>query len=98
MRNWASSPRPSFALAYHLDGTFVLSWLICQRDSITCRVLHAEETTMRLLAICWTAGWIIAGIYIADKKGRSKARAAIDALLFGPFVLLLTFAKQAKKK
>jgi hypothetical protein len=53
---------------------------------------------MRLLAICWTAGWIIAGIYIADKKGRSKVRAAIDALLFGPFVLLLTFAKQAKKK
>jgi len=53
---------------------------------------------MRLLAICWMAGWVIAGIYVADKKGRSKARAVIDALLFGPFVLLLIFAKQAKKK
>jgi hypothetical protein len=61
--------------------------------------LHIEETTMRLLAICWTAGWVIAGIYIAAKSGRSKARAAVEALLLGPFVLLLlSFAKQAKKK
>jgi hypothetical protein len=45
------------------------------------------------------AGWVIAGIYIAGKKGRSRARAAIEALLFGPFVLLLlSFAKQTKKK
>ena len=54
---------------------------------------------MRLLAICWMAGWVIAGIYIAAKKGRSKTRAAIEALLLGPFILLLlSFAKQAKKK
>jgi hypothetical protein len=54
---------------------------------------------MKLFAICWMAGWVIAGIYIAGKKGRSKVRAAIQALLFGPFVLLLlTFAKQIKKK
>jgi hypothetical protein len=54
---------------------------------------------MRLLAICWMAGWVISGIYIASKKGHSKARAAIEALLFGPFVLLLLgFAKQTKKK
>jgi len=54
---------------------------------------------MRLLAICWMAGWVIAGIYMAGKNGRSKTRAAIEALLFGPFVLLLlSFAKQIKKK
>jgi hypothetical protein len=54
---------------------------------------------MRLLAICWTAGWVIAGIYMAAKNGRSKARAAMEALLLGPFILLLLgFAKQAKKK
>ena len=54
---------------------------------------------MRLLMICWTAGWVIAGIYTANKNGRSMARAAIEALLFGPFVLLLLgFAKQTKKK
>jgi hypothetical protein len=53
---------------------------------------------MRVLAICWMVGWVIAGIYIAGKEGRSKARAAIEALLFGPFVLLLSFAKQTKKK
>ncbi|HXX21742.1 MAG TPA: hypothetical protein VEO19_01180 [Terriglobia bacterium] len=54
---------------------------------------------MRLLTICWIAGWVIAGVYLAKKKGRSKARAAIEALLFGPVVLLiLTFAKQVKKR
>jgi hypothetical protein len=61
-------------------------------------VLRIEETMLRLLAICWTAGWVIAGIYTAGKKGRSKARAAIDALLFGPLFFLLSFAKQTKKK
>jgi hypothetical protein len=61
--------------------------------------LHDEETTMRLLAICWMAGWVVAGIFIAGRKGRSKSRAAIEALLFGPFVLLLlSFARQLKKK
>ena len=54
---------------------------------------------MRLLAICWMAGWVVAGIFIAGRKGRSKSRAAIEALLFGPFVLLLlSFARQLKKK
>jgi hypothetical protein len=54
---------------------------------------------MRLLAIGWMAGWVIAGVYLADKKGRSKVRAALEGLLFGPVVLLLlSFAKQAKKK
>jgi len=54
---------------------------------------------MRLLAICWMAGWVVAGIYMASKDGRSKTRAAVEALLLGPFVLLLfSFAKQAKKK
>ena len=53
---------------------------------------------MSLFAICWMAGWVIAGIYIAHRKGRSKTRGAIDALLFGPFVLLLSFARQTKKK
>jgi hypothetical protein len=53
---------------------------------------------MRVFAICWMVVWVIVGIYIANKKGRSKARGAIDALLFGPFVLLLSFAKQTKKK
>ena len=53
---------------------------------------------MRLLAILWTAGWVIAGIYMASKEGRSKTRAAVEALLLGPFVLLLlNFARQAKK-
>jgi hypothetical protein len=53
---------------------------------------------MTLLSICWTAVWVIAGIYIAAKNGRSKVRGAIDALLFGPFVLFLVFAKQTKEK
>jgi hypothetical protein len=54
---------------------------------------------MTLLAVCWMAGWVIAGILIARKKGRSRARAAIEALLLGPFILLLLgFAKQTKKK
>jgi len=54
---------------------------------------------MRLLAIGWMAGWVVAGIYMAGKNGHSKARAAIEALLLGPFILLLLgFAKQAKKK
>ena len=58
-----------------------------------------KEATMRLLAICWTAGWVVAATYIAARKGRSVARAALEALLLGPFVLLLlNFAKQAKKK
>ena len=53
---------------------------------------------MRLLAICWTAGWVVAAIYIAARKGRSMPRAALEALLLGPFVLFLfNFAKQAKK-
>jgi hypothetical protein len=53
---------------------------------------------MRLLAICWMAGWVVAGVYIANKKGRSRVRAALEGLLFGPVVLLLlTFAKQVKK-
>lgn len=63
------------------------------------RVLRAKETTMRLLPIFWMAGWVIAGVYLANKKGSSKAHAAIEALLFGPVVLLiLNFAKQVKKK
>jgi len=54
---------------------------------------------MRVLAICWTAGWVIAGILMGARKGRPLARAAIEALILGPFVLLLlSFAKQAKKK
>ena len=54
---------------------------------------------MTLLAICWTVGWVIAGVYVANKKGNSKVRAALEALLLGPFVLLLLgFAKQARKK
>jgi hypothetical protein len=54
---------------------------------------------MRLLAICWTAGWVVAGVYMAARKGRPLARAAIEALILGPFVLfLLSFAKQTKKK
>jgi uncharacterized protein YqgC (DUF456 family) len=69
-----------------------------QKDSIPYEDVHTEETTMSLFAICWMAGWVIAGIYIAHRKGRSKTRGAIDALLFGPFVLLLSFARQTKKK
>ena len=54
---------------------------------------------MKLLAIGWTAGWVVAAIFIAARKGRSPARAALEALLLGPFVLLLlSFAKPAKKK
>jgi hypothetical protein len=54
---------------------------------------------MRLLAICWTVGWVLAAIFIAARKGRSMARAALEALILGPFVLFLfNFAKQAKKK
>ena len=54
---------------------------------------------MRLLALCWTAGWVVAAIYMAVRKGRSVARAALEALILGPFVLFLfSFAKQAKKK
>jgi hypothetical protein len=53
---------------------------------------------MTLLSICWTAVWVIAGIFIAAKNGRSMTRGAIDALLFGPFVLVLAFGKQGKKK
>ena len=53
---------------------------------------------MSLCAICWMAGWVIAGIYIAQRKGRSKTRGALEALLFGPLVLLLSFAKHTKKK
>lgn len=53
---------------------------------------------MRLLPICWTVGWVIAAICIAAKKRRSKSRAAVDALLFGPFVLLLNLARETKKK
>ncbi|MGD0127797.1 MAG: hypothetical protein ABSF46_20730 [Terriglobia bacterium] len=54
---------------------------------------------MKLLAICWTAGWVVAAILIAARKGRSMARAALEALILGPFVLLLlNLAKQAKKK
>ncbi len=53
---------------------------------------------MRLLAICWTAGWVVAAIYMAARKGRSMPRAALEALLLRPFVLLIfNFAKQAKK-
>ena len=54
---------------------------------------------MKLLAVCWTAGWVVAAIVIAARKGRSMARAALEALILGPFVLLLlNFAKQVKKK
>ncbi len=54
---------------------------------------------MRLLAICWTTGWVVAAIFIAARKGRPMARAALEALVLGPFVLFLfNFAKQAKKK
>jgi len=54
---------------------------------------------MKLLAVGWTAGWVLAGIYIAARKGRSLPRAAIEALILGPFVLLLLgFAKPSKKK
>lgn len=54
---------------------------------------------MRLLAICWTAGWVVAAICMAARKGRSMPRAALEALLLGPFVLFLfNFSKQAKKK
>jgi hypothetical protein len=75
-------------------------WRVAYReDSIAFYVSSTEENMMRLLAICWMAGWIIAGIFIAGKKGTSRGRAAIEALLFGPFVLLiLSFAKQTKKK
>jgi hypothetical protein len=54
---------------------------------------------MKLLAVCWTAGWVVAATFIAARKGRSMARAALEGLILGPFVLLLlNFAKQAKKK
>jgi hypothetical protein len=54
---------------------------------------------MKLLAICWTAGWVVAAVIIAARKGHSIARAALEALILGPFiVLLLNVAKQAKKK
>ena len=54
---------------------------------------------MKLLPIFWTVGWVVAATYIAARKGRSMARAALEALILGPFVLLLlNFARQAKKK
>jgi len=54
---------------------------------------------MKLMAICWTAGWVVAAIVIAARRGRSVTRAALEALILRPFVLLLLhFAKQAKKK
>ena len=70
-----------------------------KKASIVYRVSEAKESAMRLLAICWTAGWVVAGVYVAARKGRPLARAALEALILGPFVLLLlSFAKQAKKK
>jgi len=54
---------------------------------------------MSLLAICLTVGWVITAVYIAARQGRSKARAATEALLLGPIgFLLLNYAKQARKK
>jgi len=54
---------------------------------------------MRLWAIFWTTAWVIVGTYIAARKGRRLTRAALEALVLGPFVLLLlSFAKSAKKK
>jgi hypothetical protein len=53
---------------------------------------------MTVLVIGWFVVWVTMGIFIADKKGFSRARGIIDALLFGPFVLLLFLAKQTKKK
>ena len=53
---------------------------------------------MKLLPICWMVGWLIAWTCIAAKKGQPLARAAIEALLLGPFVLLLNYARQARKK
>jgi hypothetical protein len=53
-----------------------------------------EETAMKLLAIGWTVGWVIAGMYIAVKQGRSLTRAACESLLFGPFALLLLLLRR----
>ena len=82
-----------------LHSTLVLFRVTRKKESIVYRVSQVTESAMRLLAICWTAGWVVAGVYVAARKGRPLARAAIEALIFGPFVLLLlSFAKQSKKK
>jgi len=52
---------------------------------------------MTVLVICWIAVWVAMGIYIAHKKGFPKARTIVDALLLGPFILLLFLAKQTKE-
>jgi hypothetical protein len=51
---------------------------------------------MRLLAICWTVGWVIAGSYMGAKKGRSLRRAVLESLLFGPLVFLFLLMKRTK--
>jgi hypothetical protein len=56
--------------------------------------LFGEEAAMKLLVIGWTAGWVIAGMYVAVKQGRSLTRAAFESLLFGPFVLLLILLRR----
>lgn len=53
-----------------------------------------EETAMKLLAIGWTVGWVIAGMYVSVKQGRSLTRAAVESLLFGPGVLLLILLRR----
>jgi hypothetical protein len=60
--------------------------------------IHTGENSMTVLLICWTAFWVAMGFYIANKKGLPKARTIFDALLLGPFVLLLFLAKETKKK
>ena len=60
--------------------------------------IHTGENSMTVLLICWMAVWVVMGFYIAAKKGLPMARTVVDALLLGPFVLLLFLAKETKKK
>lgn len=77
--------------------TLVLYQVIRWRDSVPYGDIHAEENSMTVLVICWIAVWVAMGIYIAHKKGFPKARTIVDALLLGPFILLLFLAKETKE-
>ncbi len=72
--------------------------LLIQDTSVPYEDIHAEENSMTVLVICWIAVWVAISIYIAYKKGLPKARTILDALLLGPFVLLLFLAKDTKGK
>jgi uncharacterized membrane protein YGL010W len=85
-------------ICHHLGSTLALYQIIRRRASVPYGDIHGEGNSMTVLVICWTAVWVAMGIYIAYKKGLPKVRTIVDALLLGPFVLLLFLAKETKQK